>query len=126
MQKPVPQGETTLGASSSTPSKLQKLISSPTDRTNTILISILVASILIVAGIIILSIFISYLRKVEEFPILNMDVGVMSFWKNENSLCDPNNVENGSYRINFFNSDNVFVHSLVIREEEKKKFYRQL
>ena len=86
------------------------------DRTNKILISILVITIVFIVGLIILSVLISYLRKEVSLPILSFNVGIHSLWTMNSSICDPYHIQSGSYRMNFFNSENIFVHTIFIYE----------
>lgn len=84
------------------------------DRGRSILIAILVFSILIIVILIVVSIIIAYLRRDINFPTLNINVVESKQWQSPMEMCDPYNISKGSYRMNFFNSENIFIHTIII------------
>ena len=95
-------------------------------RTRKILLAISIIGFILLAGIIILAVIIAYLRKEVEAPVLNIPVTDRKIWDNssEPSICDPYNRSSGTYRLNFYNSDNAssFAHTrMTIKTESDSK-----
>jgi hypothetical protein len=80
-----------------------------------IIISIAVVGFVLIVAIIIISIFIAYIRRQVDTVHLNISVTEYALWRpTPSTLCDPYDYQGNMYRLNFYSGPAAYAHVVAV------------